>query len=161
MLGQRRQNRYNARFYDISSKADRGDILIVHDQKSSYRTPLVKTRPSKTQTKTLQDQIQNRDLSSRPRLDPSRPDPEQRSILETNTRPFKTRSRTRPILETQTKTRPFKTRSRTRPILETQTKTRPLKTRSRTRPILETQTKTRPYKTGSRTETYPRDPDQD
>ncbi len=29
-----------ARYYDISSKADRGDIFIVHDQKSSYRTPL-------------------------------------------------------------------------------------------------------------------------
>ncbi len=26
--------------YAISSKADRGDIFIVHDQKSSYRTPL-------------------------------------------------------------------------------------------------------------------------
>ncbi len=26
--------------YTISSKADRGDIFIVHDQKSSYRTPL-------------------------------------------------------------------------------------------------------------------------
>ncbi len=26
--------------YDISSKADRGDIFIVQDQKSSYRTPL-------------------------------------------------------------------------------------------------------------------------
>ncbi len=30
-----------ARYYDISPKADRGDIFIVHDQKSSYRTPLV------------------------------------------------------------------------------------------------------------------------
>ncbi len=29
-----------ARYYDISSKADRGDIFIIHDQKSSYRTPL-------------------------------------------------------------------------------------------------------------------------
>ncbi len=29
-----------ARYYDISSKADRGDIFIVHDQKSSYSTPL-------------------------------------------------------------------------------------------------------------------------
>ncbi len=29
-----------ARYYDISSKANRGDIFIVHDQKSSYRTPL-------------------------------------------------------------------------------------------------------------------------
>ncbi len=29
-----------ARYYDISSKADRGEIFIVHDQKSSYRTPL-------------------------------------------------------------------------------------------------------------------------
>ncbi len=28
------------RYYDISSKADRGVIFIVHDQKSSYRTPL-------------------------------------------------------------------------------------------------------------------------
>ncbi len=27
-------------YYDISSKADCGDIFIVHDQKSSYRTPL-------------------------------------------------------------------------------------------------------------------------
>ncbi len=27
-------------YYDISSKADRGDILIVHDQKWSYRTTL-------------------------------------------------------------------------------------------------------------------------
>ncbi len=26
--------------HDISSKADRGDIFIIHDQKSSYRTPL-------------------------------------------------------------------------------------------------------------------------
>ncbi len=32
-----------ARYYDISSKADRGDIFIVHDQKSSYRTPLTHT----------------------------------------------------------------------------------------------------------------------
>ncbi len=30
-----------ARYYDISSKADRGDIFIIHDQKSSYRTPLL------------------------------------------------------------------------------------------------------------------------
>ncbi len=30
-----------ARYYDISSKADRGDIFIVHEQKSSNRTPLV------------------------------------------------------------------------------------------------------------------------
>ncbi len=30
-----------ARYYDISSKADRGDIFMIHDQKSSYRTPLV------------------------------------------------------------------------------------------------------------------------
>ncbi len=30
-----------ARYYDISSKADRGDIFIVPDQKSSYRTPLL------------------------------------------------------------------------------------------------------------------------
>ncbi len=29
-----------AGYYDISSKADRGDIFIVHDQKSAYRTPL-------------------------------------------------------------------------------------------------------------------------
>ncbi len=29
-----------ARYYDISSKANHGDIFIVHDQKSSYRTPL-------------------------------------------------------------------------------------------------------------------------
>jgi len=29
-----------ARYYDISSKADRGDIFTIHDQKSSYRTPL-------------------------------------------------------------------------------------------------------------------------
>ncbi len=29
------------RYYDISSKVDRGDIFIVHDQKSSYRTPPV------------------------------------------------------------------------------------------------------------------------
>ncbi len=29
-----------ARYYDISSKADRGDIFIVHDQKSSYHTHL-------------------------------------------------------------------------------------------------------------------------
>ncbi len=29
-----------ARYYGISSKADHGDIFIVHDQKSSYRTPL-------------------------------------------------------------------------------------------------------------------------
>ncbi len=29
-----------ARYYDISSKADCGDIFIIHDQKSSYRTPL-------------------------------------------------------------------------------------------------------------------------
>ncbi len=28
------------RYYDIYSKADRGDIFIIHDQKSSYRTPL-------------------------------------------------------------------------------------------------------------------------
>ncbi len=28
-----------ARYYDISSKGDRGDIFIVHDQKSSYCTP--------------------------------------------------------------------------------------------------------------------------
>ncbi len=27
-------------WYDISSKADRGDIFIVHDQTSSYRTSL-------------------------------------------------------------------------------------------------------------------------
>ncbi len=27
-------------YSNISSKADRGDIFIVHDQKSSYRTPL-------------------------------------------------------------------------------------------------------------------------
>ncbi len=30
-----------ALYYTISSKADRGDIFIVHDQKSLYRTPLV------------------------------------------------------------------------------------------------------------------------
>ncbi len=30
-----------ARYYEISSNADRGDIFIVHDQKSSYRTPLL------------------------------------------------------------------------------------------------------------------------
>ncbi len=30
-----------ARYYDISSKADRGDIFIIHDQKLSYRTPLI------------------------------------------------------------------------------------------------------------------------
>ncbi len=30
-----------AQYYDISSKADRGDIFIVHNQKSSYRTPLM------------------------------------------------------------------------------------------------------------------------
>ncbi len=35
-----------ARYYDISSKADRGDIFSVHDQKSSYRTPLVGGRLS-------------------------------------------------------------------------------------------------------------------
>ncbi len=29
-----------ARYYDISSKAYHGDIFIVNDQKSSYRTPL-------------------------------------------------------------------------------------------------------------------------
>ncbi len=29
-----------AQYNDISSKADRGDIFIIHDQKSSYRTPL-------------------------------------------------------------------------------------------------------------------------
>ncbi len=29
-----------AQYYDISSKADRGDIFIVHDQKSSNRTAL-------------------------------------------------------------------------------------------------------------------------
>ncbi len=33
-----------ARYYDISSKADRGDIFIIHDQKSSYRTPLVEAK---------------------------------------------------------------------------------------------------------------------
>ncbi len=32
-----------ARYCDISSKADRGDIFIVHNQKSSYRTPLTTT----------------------------------------------------------------------------------------------------------------------
>ncbi len=32
-----------ARYYDISSKADRADIFIIHDQKSSYRTPLVRS----------------------------------------------------------------------------------------------------------------------
>ncbi len=31
-----------AQYYDISPKADRGDIFIVHDQKSSYRTPYFK-----------------------------------------------------------------------------------------------------------------------
>ncbi len=31
-----------ARYYDISPKADRGDIFIVHNQKSSYHTPLLK-----------------------------------------------------------------------------------------------------------------------
>ncbi len=31
-----------ARYYDISSKADRGDIFIIHDQKSTYRTSLVR-----------------------------------------------------------------------------------------------------------------------
>ncbi len=30
-----------AQYYNISPKADRGDIFIVHDQKSSYRTPLL------------------------------------------------------------------------------------------------------------------------
>ncbi len=30
-----------AQYYDISPKADRGDISIVHDQKSSYHAPLV------------------------------------------------------------------------------------------------------------------------
>ncbi len=30
-----------ARYYDISSKADRRDIFIIHDQKSPCRTPLV------------------------------------------------------------------------------------------------------------------------
>ncbi len=29
--------------HDISSKADRGDIFIIHDQKSSYRTPLARS----------------------------------------------------------------------------------------------------------------------
>ncbi len=32
-----------ARCYNISSKADCEDIFIVHDQKSSYRTPLVQS----------------------------------------------------------------------------------------------------------------------
>ncbi len=32
-----------AQYYDISSKADHGDIFIIHDQKSSYRTPLVRS----------------------------------------------------------------------------------------------------------------------
>ncbi len=32
-----------ARYYDISSKADHGDIFIVHDQKSSYCTPLARS----------------------------------------------------------------------------------------------------------------------
>ncbi len=31
-----------ARFYNISPKADHGDIFIVHDQKSSYRNPYVR-----------------------------------------------------------------------------------------------------------------------
>ncbi len=30
-----------ARYYDISSKADRGDIFIIHNQKSSYRTLVI------------------------------------------------------------------------------------------------------------------------
>ncbi len=33
-----------ARNYGIFSKADRGDIFIVHDQKSSYCTPLTGTQ---------------------------------------------------------------------------------------------------------------------
>ncbi len=33
-----------ARYYDISSKADCGDIFIIHDQKSSYRTPLAESQ---------------------------------------------------------------------------------------------------------------------
>ncbi len=37
-----------ARYYDISSKPDRGDIFIVHDQKSSYRKPLVGTKLCRT-----------------------------------------------------------------------------------------------------------------
>ncbi len=32
-----------AQNYNISSKADRGDIFIIHDQKSSYRTPLIQS----------------------------------------------------------------------------------------------------------------------
>ncbi len=32
-----------ARYYDISSKPDRGDIFIIHDKKSSYRRPLMPT----------------------------------------------------------------------------------------------------------------------
>ncbi len=33
-----------AQYYNIFSKADRGDIFIVHDQKSSYRTPLIRAK---------------------------------------------------------------------------------------------------------------------
>ncbi len=30
-------------YYDISPKADRGDIFIIHGQKFEYRTPLLTT----------------------------------------------------------------------------------------------------------------------
>ncbi len=40
-----------ARYYDISSKAICGDILIIHDQKSTYCTPLTtKSNQSHSQT---------------------------------------------------------------------------------------------------------------